>query len=96
MTPKHCDTIHSVAKTSFFDKAFLLIKIEQKHPKKLRKRIKNITLSQLIRPKCAFYDKYFSSYDIFHKNDVIFTFDRDVSDVGLKKKSSYFLYDHLG
>ena len=34
MTLKHCDTIHSLAKTSFFRIAFFLIKIEQKYPKK--------------------------------------------------------------
>ena len=45
------------------------------------KRSQNITLSQLLRPKGAFYDKYFSSDNIFHKNDVIFTFDRDVGDL---------------
>ena len=34
MTPKHCDSMHSLAETSFFDIAFFLIKIEQKYPKK--------------------------------------------------------------
>ena len=91
MTFKHCDTIYSSAKTSFFEIAFFLIKIE----KISNKRSQNITLSQLLRPKGAFYDKHFSSDNIFHKNDVIFTFDRDVGDLELKETSSYFFYDYL-
>ena len=31
MTPKHSDTLHSLAKTSFFEKGFFLIKMEQKY-----------------------------------------------------------------
>ena len=81
MTPTLYDTTHSLAKTSFFDTAFFLIRIEQKHPSK---EVKTSPFHNFLRLKRAFYDKYFLSYDIFHKNDVIFTFNGDVGNLRLK------------